>query len=58
MLWFISIIVLGIVAFSLLIEWRRKKNNNDPHITTNPNAKPGESSNYMMGDNRDTGGFQ
>ncbi|GIN86378.1 hypothetical protein J6TS2_27640 [Heyndrickxia sporothermodurans] len=58
MLWFISIIVLGIVAFALLIEWRRKKNNNDPHITTNPNAKPGESSNYMMGDNRDTGGFQ
>ncbi|MGE6256821.1 hypothetical protein ACQKCU_02750 [Heyndrickxia sporothermodurans] len=58
MLWFISIIVLGIVAFALLIECRRKKNNNDPHITTNPNAKPGESSNYMMGDSRDTGGFQ
>jgi hypothetical protein len=42
--------------FALIIDLRRKKNNNNPHFPTNPNAKPGDSSNYMMGDNRYTGG--
>lgn len=57
MIWFLMIFVLLIVAFSLWIDWRRKKNNNDPQTTTNPNAKPGDSSNYMMGDNKYTGGL-
>jgi hypothetical protein len=47
-----------IVTFAFFIDRRRKKNNNKPHIPTNPNSKPGDSSNYMMGDNKDTGGFQ
>jgi hypothetical protein len=50
--WFI----LGILAVALLIDFKRKKNNNNPHIPTNPNAKLGESSNYMMGDNKYIGG--
>jgi hypothetical protein len=55
MVWFL-VLIFGILAFSALIDWRRKKNNNNPHIPTDPNAKPGDSSNYTMGDNRDTGG--
>lgn len=58
MLSILLIFVLIIFAFALFIDWRRKKNNNNPHIPTNPNTKPGDSSNYMMGDNKDTGGFQ
>lgn len=57
-LWVLFILVLMIFAFALFIDFRRKKNNNNPHIPTHPNAKPGDSSNYMMGDNKDTGGFQ
>ncbi|WP_066074651.1 LPXTG cell wall anchor domain-containing protein [Neobacillus soli] len=56
--WFFIIFILGILGFALIIYLRRKKNNNNPHIPTNPNAKPGDSSNYMMGDNRYTGGGQ
>jgi hypothetical protein len=56
MMWFIITFVLIILAFALYIDWRRKKNNNNPHIPTNPNAKPGDSSNYMMGDNKYTNG--
>ncbi|MCF6412064.1 hypothetical protein [Pseudalkalibacillus salsuginis] len=55
-MWWFAIMVLGILAFALFIDWKRKKNNNNPHKSTNPNAKQGESSNYMMGDNRYTGG--
>jgi hypothetical protein len=55
MVWFL-VLIFGILAFSALIDWRRKKNNNNPHMPTDPNAKPGDSSNYTMGDNRDAGG--
>ncbi|WP_139125149.1 protein BatD [Bacillus solimangrovi] len=58
MWWLLAILVVGVLLFALFIDWRRKKKKNNPHITTNPNTKPGESSNYMMGDNKDTGGFQ
>ncbi len=58
MLWILFIFVLLILAFAFFIDLRRKKNNNNPHIPTHPNAKPGDSSNYTMGDNKDTGGFQ
>jgi hypothetical protein len=58
MLWLLLIFVLMTLAFALFIDLRRKKNNNNLHIPTHPNAKPGDSSNYMMGDNKDTGGFQ
>jgi len=52
------ILFLGIFGFALIIDIRRKKNNNNPHIPTNPNAKPRDNSNYLMGDNRYTGGGQ
>jgi hypothetical protein len=50
------VFVLGTLGFAFFIDWRRKKNNNNPYIKTNPNSKPGESSNYMMGDNKYTNG--
>lgn len=56
MKWLLIIFLLLVVAFAIFIDWRRNKNKNHPHIPTNPNTKPGESSNYMMGDNRYTGG--
>ncbi|WP_217269615.1 hypothetical protein [Neobacillus endophyticus] len=55
---FFVILILSIIGFALTIDLRRKKNNNNLHIPTNPNAKPGDCSNYMMGDNRYTGGGQ
>ncbi|QCR33454.1 hypothetical protein C1N55_15430 [Lysinibacillus sp. SGAir0095] len=54
--WFFVIFILGILIFALIIDLRSKKRNNNPHILTNPNAKPGDSSNYTMGDNRYTNG--
>lgn len=46
-----------ILALSIFIDIKRKKNNHYPHIPTNPNVKSGEDSNDMMGDHKDTGGF-
>jgi len=57
-IWFFIAFILGILGLSLIIDFMRKKNNNNPHIPTNPNAKPGDSSNYLMGDNRYTNGGQ
>jgi hypothetical protein len=56
MAWFFLVFILVIVALALIIDIKRKKNNNNPLIPTNPNAKPGDSSNYIMGDNKDIGG--
>jgi hypothetical protein len=56
-IFFIGLIIF-ILALALFIDWRRKRNNNNPHITIDPSTKPGESSNYIMGDNKDIGGFQ
>ncbi|WP_180955289.1 hypothetical protein [Peribacillus deserti] len=50
--------VLGILVFALFIDWKRKKNNNNPHNPINHNAKPGEDTNHTMGDNRYSGGGQ
>lgn len=58
MTWFFIVFILLILALALLIDWRSKKNNNHPYLTIDPNAKPGESSNFLMGDYKDTGGFQ
>lgn len=46
----------GLLAFAGLIDWRRRRNNNKGERPINPNAKDGESSNYIMGDNHYTGG--
>ncbi|MGE8205546.1 hypothetical protein ACQKP0_13380 [Heyndrickxia sp. NPDC080065] len=58
MFWFIIISVLVVITFASLIERKRKKINNHPLKLTHPNAKPGDSSNYLMGDNRHTDGVQ
>mgnify|MGYP005832143961 CR=1 FL=1 len=55
-MWWVAAVIGGILLFALFIDLRRRKNNNNPHIPTNPNAKQGESSNYMMGDNRYSSG--
>ncbi|UTR10330.1 hypothetical protein MM300_21040 [Evansella sp. LMS18] len=56
MIWFFALLVFLIIAFAILIDWRRKRNNNIPNKMTHPEAKPGDSSNYMMGDHRPGGG--
>jgi hypothetical protein len=50
------VFILGILGFAFLIDWRRKKKHYNPHKLTDPNVKPGDSSNYMMGDNKYTNG--
>jgi hypothetical protein len=50
------VFILGTMGMAFSIDCRRKKNNNNLYVKTNPNAKPGESSNYMMGDNKYTNG--
>lgn len=56
--WFIILIpVLSLLALGALIDRKRKKNNNYPHIATNPNVKPGDTTNFRMGgDGNNTGG--
>ncbi|MCM3664799.1 hypothetical protein M3204_10315 [Mesobacillus subterraneus] len=46
------IFILSILGFALIIDYKRKKNNNNPPHKTHPHAKPGDSSNYIMGDNK------
>ncbi|MGI8385992.1 hypothetical protein [Robertmurraya sp. P23] len=50
--------VFIVITLAFWIDSKRKKNKNNPHIPTNPNAKPGDSTNYLMGDNKYTGGSQ
>ncbi|HEX5519078.1 MAG TPA: hypothetical protein VFX18_01425 [Candidatus Nitrosocosmicus sp.] len=52
MMWLALFIVLGVVLFAYLIDRRNKKLNNSSLKTISSHAKPGESTNYMMGDNR------
>jgi uncharacterized BrkB/YihY/UPF0761 family membrane protein len=56
MAWFFIVFIIVIFGVALYIEFRNKRNNNNPHIPTNPNAKPGDSTNYLMGDNKYIGG--
>lgn len=57
MIWLIVFIfLLIIIVLALLVDRRNKKLNNNNQNPINSNAKPGESSNYMMGDNRYTNG--
>lgn len=55
-LFIILIFVLILLTLAGLIDWRRKKKKNDFQITINSNAKPGDSTNYQMGDNKYTNG--
>lgn len=53
MYWFL--VPIGfILLFSFILDLKRKNMNNAHN--TNPNAKPGDSTNYMMGDNKYTNG--
>lgn len=45
----------GLLLFALFIDWRRKRNNNNSQHPTHADAKPGESQNYQIGDNRFSG---
>jgi len=47
-LYFIVPIIM-LVGLGGFIDWRRKKKNNYPHISTNPNIRPGESQDFQMG---------
>lgn len=48
--WLIFVIpIVMLFALGGLIEWRRKKRNNYPHIPTNSNIRPGESQDFRMG---------
>ncbi|MFD1737198.1 hypothetical protein ACFSCX_11610 [Bacillus salitolerans] len=55
-MWIFIALVLVVLTFAFFIDRKNKKIKNNPHISTNPNAKPGEDSNYIMGDNKGSGG--
>lgn len=50
MLWIFLIGILIVFALAFFIDRKRKKNHNAPHIPVDPDNKPGEDSNYKMGD--------
>ncbi|WP_257348496.1 hypothetical protein [Pseudalkalibacillus decolorationis] len=47
-------VIVGTLALAGFIDWRRKRNKNEGERPINPHSKPGEDSNYTMGDNRHT----
>ncbi|WP_180955377.1 hypothetical protein [Peribacillus deserti] len=53
---FLIVLILVIIGFAILIDWKRKKNRNSIQHSINPHAKAGEDSNYTIGDNRYSGG--
>lgn len=51
-------LIIATLVFAYYIDRRRKKINNTMQKGISPSEKPGESSNYTMGDNHYTGGGQ
>ncbi|EFV75630.1 MULTISPECIES: hypothetical protein [Cytobacillus] len=51
-------LIIATLAFAYGIDRRRKKINNTIQKGISPSDKPGESTNYTMGDNHYTGGGQ
>ncbi|WP_179125709.1 hypothetical protein [Rossellomorea marisflavi] len=46
--------IMGILLFAALIDYRRRRNNNTKHTRhSDPATKKGESSNYQSGEGRD-----
>ncbi|KQU63164.1 hypothetical protein ASG66_01770 [Bacillus sp. Leaf406] len=46
--------IIGILLFAALIDYRRRRNNNTKHTRhSDPSTKKGESSNYQSGEGRD-----
>ncbi|NBI27755.1 hypothetical protein ERL59_02110 [Chengkuizengella sp. YPA3-1-1] len=57
MFWFLVFgFFIALLLFALLIDLKRKKNNNLYQRGINPHSKEGESSNYVMGQDRDNSG--
>jgi hypothetical protein len=50
------IFLASILVLAFLIDWRRKKNNNNPDYLPYTGSKPGDTTNYQYGDNRHTSG--
>lgn len=51
-------LIIATLAFAYGIDRRRRKINNTTQKGISPSDKPGESTNYTMGDNHYTGGGQ
>ncbi|MFC4408867.1 hypothetical protein ACFOZY_00315 [Chungangia koreensis] len=56
MFWFMGVVIVGLVAFAFVVDRRNRKLKNDSLPSTDAHAKPGDSNNYMMGDNKYTNG--
>ncbi|HEX6922935.1 MAG TPA: LPXTG cell wall anchor domain-containing protein [Bacillales bacterium] len=50
MIWVFVIGLIIALGSAFLIDRRRKKIRNNPRTTIDPNNKPGDGSNYKMGD--------
>ena len=56
MLWIAGAIIVVLVVVAFLIDRRNRKIENDSLQSINSHAKPGESTTYMMDDNKYTNG--
>ncbi|MGE6684738.1 hypothetical protein [Paenisporosarcina sp. NPDC076907] len=54
--WFFGAMFTMLFGLGVYIDWRRKKINNHPFRSTHPHAKPGDDTNYRMGDNNNHSG--
>ncbi|RFB18692.1 hypothetical protein DZB84_00085 [Bacillus sp. HNG] len=48
-MWWVIILILGILVLALFMDWRRKKNN---YNSNTPNVQNSTTSNYKMEDTR------
>ncbi|WP_192806484.1 hypothetical protein [Planococcus donghaensis] len=55
-MWIFIVPIASLISLGALIEWKRKKRNDTSLNAINPHTRPGESSNYQMGDNHYTSG--
>jgi len=54
--WMMFVPIMILLGLGVLVDLKRKKRNDYLHKATNPDAKPGDSTNYKMGDNNYTSG--
>lgn len=55
-MWIFVIPITSLLALGGFIEWKRKRRNDLTHKVSNPHTRPGESTNFKMGDNNYTSG--
>lgn len=49
-MWWVPVLIIGILLFAFLIDMRRKRRGNDNNIKgINPGERPGEDNNYNAG---------